>query len=680
MTKELSPQEVCKDVLKEKYFSDTKEECYDRVSYFLGNSKEEQESLRKAFDMGLLGAGRIMASAGRLDAEGNPVGATLINCFVQPVSDAVEEGDDSIYNALRDSATTMRLGGGVGYDFSALRPKGAIVNSTNSPSSGVCSFIDIFDKSCGVLEAAGCLAGDSRIETDKGLIKIEEIVNSDEDFYAMTHLGLRKVTHKFKNGIKKVYRVTTEYGHTCDMTLDHKVAHFQNGEIVTSRLEDVMNSDQMTMLLIADQTEIVPSWNQEEKLAYLIGAFQGNGSYFMRTNVAGETYPSGIRFSYNSETKQDISDRVMEIIQSFGYNVSGSKRAEENTFEITSNTLGLAEWMVSLAGPKGDDLDVPEYIFKSSPSERCAYLAGLLDADGHFSNKKSNIRLRMISTKLLKSVQVLYSSLGIPAKYCFERAAKGNWKELWNVAIYGSFAQERFQKTVGRFCVQKLEKTANRDVVGYGHFWKDIEGFPINKRDFRKKWHGDTERTPKISLSALNIGTELPELMNTVSAKITNVEYLGEMETFDLEVEEVHKLSANGIYLSNSRRGAQLCTIVSSHPDLLDFITAKREKGRWNNFNVSVGITDDFMRALENDEDWEFYHEKGSFYEKLPKKVINGKEVFIWGKTPAREIWEKILRSNYEFAEPGVLYIDTINKRNPLWYAEKITATNPCGV
>ena len=116
------------------------------------------------------------------------------------------------------------------------------------------------------------------------------------------------------------------------------------------------------------------------------------------------------------------------------------------------------------------------------------------------------------------------------------------------------------------------------------------------------------------------------------------------------------------IMSAGSRRGAMMATMRCDHPDVEAFIEAKKDPARLRMFNLSVLVTDPFMDAVKADGPWEL--------------VFDGR---VYRTVQARDLWNKIMRNTYDFAEPGVIFIDRINKANNLGYVETIAATNPCG-
>ncbi|MDP3161589.1 MAG: adenosylcobalamin-dependent ribonucleoside-diphosphate reductase [Reyranella sp.] len=116
------------------------------------------------------------------------------------------------------------------------------------------------------------------------------------------------------------------------------------------------------------------------------------------------------------------------------------------------------------------------------------------------------------------------------------------------------------------------------------------------------------------------------------------------------------------IMSAGSRRGAMMATLRCDHPDIEAFVDAKRDSARLRMFNVSVLVTDAFMKAVKDEADWDL--------------VFGGK---VFKTVKAKALWERIMRATYDVAEPGVIFIDRVNRRNNLHYCETIQATNPCG-
>jgi ribonucleoside-diphosphate reductase alpha chain len=152
---------------------------------------------------------------------------------------------------------------------------------------------------------------------------------------------------------------------------------------------------------------------------------------------------------------------------------------------------------------------------------------------------------------------------------------------------------------------------------------------------------------------------------------------------------------------AGGRRGAQMGTFDIGHPDALEFIRAKRENGRLRQFNLSLLVTDEFMKAVKSDGDWTLAFPIGrqEYEAELPDLTDAAKFVWrewpytegyvaneeglvackIYKTLPARRVWDVIMTSTYDFAEPGFILIDKVNEMNNNWWTEKIRATNPCG-
>lgn len=160
----------------------------------------------------------------------------------------------------------------------------------------------------------------------------------------------------------------------------------------------------------------------------------------------------------------------------------------------------------------------------------------------------------------------------------------------------------------------------------------------------------------------LKAGCGIGYEFSTLRPKGAHVAGAGASTSGPLSFMDIYDAMCSTISSAGGRRGAQMATFDISHPDVVEFVKVKREDGRLRKFNLSLLITEKFLEAVKNDQLW----------------------VFEWAGVPhgtpirAVELWDLIMKSTYEFAEPGILLIDRINNLNNLWFCENIRATNPC--
>ncbi|GBE49181.1 ribonucleoside-diphosphate reductase NrdZ [bacterium BMS3Bbin13] len=146
---------------------------------------------------------------------------------------------------------------------------------------------------------------------------------------------------------------------------------------------------------------------------------------------------------------------------------------------------------------------------------------------------------------------------------------------------------------------------------------------------------------------------------------------LSYMDVFDSMCKTVESAGA--------RRGAQMGVLRCDHPDIEAFVVAKQQPGRLTQFNISIGVTDKFMSAVEKDLKWELVHSSEPDEGRIQEGAYRREDdMWVYRRIRARDLWEKVMQNTYDHAEPGILFVDPMNRENNLHYVETLEATNPC--
>ena len=210
--------------------------------------------------------------------------------------------------------------------------------------------------------------------------------------------------------------------------------------------------------------------------------------------------------------------------------------------------------------------------------------------------------------------------------------------------------------------------------------------------------NGILEKVHEAGLT-LKAGCGIGYEFSTLRPKGAYVSGAGAYTSGPLSFMDIYDKMCFTVSSAGGRRGAQMATFEVGHPDTMEFIRAKREDGRLRQFNCSLLITDEFMQAVADDRDWPLsfpinHHEQGELDLENSDQVLwrewpdtqgyvtrdDGLVACrIYKKVRARRMWDMIMSSTYDFAEPGFIMVDRINEMNNNWFCENIRATNPCG-
>lgn len=630
-------------------------------------------------------AGRTITNAG---------GETRVvaNCIVLPVLDSME----SIFQTLKDAALLQQAGAGLGFDFSHLRPAFTPTKTSKGVSSGPVSFLKVYNETFGVIKQQ-CFAKGTPVVTKRGLIPIEEIHRGDETF---THEGWRRVTEVFANGVRETVRLTLDSGFSIELTPEHKVAVVTPHGIALKQVKDLDRSDTLLMKLGGERPDAPPV--ALAPVAYQKSKYTSSQLTAIRQPHTLDTdfaYFLGWYFADGWNDAQGIglvlpldpavTAYAVELVEKlFGVRPLLSRNGTEQCQRLKINSVWVKKYLAEndLLKQHSPKLVFPKKILVSPSPVQRAFIAGFFDGDG---DNGKNYRINSTSRAFIAALQLVLLTNGIASKVRGERKVGTAWKTVYRLSIIGKAFTHAFYEAMREYSwkIQEKEKTKDFGWIFPFHPVRDL-GYAY--QSIRRIHDGVRQAVSYAALQSIQLiarpCADVPReqsstLLGFVPVHVARIVPSGKREVYDFEVEGVHMINA-GIYTSNSRHGANMAMMRVDHPDVLDFIRCKAKEGDIRNFNISVQLTDEFMQALQERPDTQWFAAWNGKKIK-PHKVLRAPNDSVTGfeelTVTVKEIMDEIVEHAWRNGEPGVAFIDTVNRTNPLPGLGPIDCTNPCG-
>jgi intein/homing endonuclease len=635
-----------------------------------------------------------------------------------------------------------------------------------------------------VIEQGGCLTKDTLVNTKNGLFYFGELIkDTKEGWYPQelvvkTKDGDKNSLQYFVNGLSDIIRIGTDSGFELKGTPNHKVYILTQEGLKWIEFKDVHKGDYIVHKMDLHEGSCQSLYNNlpeeihhncivpeklpqkiDEGFAFFLGYFMGNG---FSTSKDGDH-----RIGVTIPLKSYLIDKIESIIKDlFGNNISVLSMEKNNdqsrTYYISNKIIKEYLAINGLLKHKSIDACIPIKIRCSERNIVGSYLSGLFEADGSLCHKYP--MLNSTSFQLIKEVQVLLMGLGIPSRvsqlkrscgfsdtpiFCLKVSSfKG--VERWNQYIK-SDNKSRFYSTIVFEPDLKKEQSY---ILPCNNYWLKEALSAVHKEDkylvkhIKRYLRGDRNFTLSAYISLIidypYIEEYLPAIDDMYFSKVTSLENDKDF-TVDMEVEETHSYVANSLISHNSRRGANLGLLEVGHPDIWEFISFKNEhnwdklkecvdvkdEDMWASFkfenlyklqmyNISVGINDEFLNALKNDDTWPLYWKdtewllysviykkdkvkfpagENRYTEKIFQVTADCDKTALWKvrrkvpfpkgtdtfeitgkrKIKAKEIWDKICYNAWADGCPGILNISTIRKMHNLEYVSPFSSVNPCG-
>ncbi len=632
-------------------------------------------------------------------------------CFILSVKDTME----SILDWYKVEGMIFKYGSGAGINLSSIRSCEERL-AGGGTASGPVSFMRAADASAGVIKSGGkCFKQGTLVATPTGWKPIESLQSGEQ---VLTHRGPRPVADFMANGQKQCYRVRTHEGYEVEVTEGHKFAYWNmgDGRFETKPIECFEPGESLYLLLQPSLSgssiplrtpaphdppnattieEMTFPGELTDEFAYVLGLIYGDGE--LRTE-----YPYRVRVAFAKDSAGQASAFRFKALcrKLFGEEpiVLGDEPGHQ---QIGFTRKRLVEFLVAngLAKGKAHSLQFPQVLFQARPEIRAAFIAGFIDADGTYQ-KRGGWSISSIDRAFLLSLQRLLLTLGIPSKIKLNREQVGTWQRLYKLHVVGYTFVERLVRYITPHSAKahfNFEPSDGAD-KGWGYrpsLFSVLAARAENgsgRRLVDRRVGSSNETTGYGALAVLAdhpdavVAEYAQELSNCVQVALEVVEPTEIAETYDIEVEDTHLLSANGFYASNTRRAAKMLVLNADHPDIERFIQCKwlEEQKAWKlmdagydsslggeayasvffqNANNSVRATDAFMEAAAADRPWDL-------------KTVHGDKTHR--TTQAKELLKLIAEATWHCGDPGMQFDTTINRWNTCANSGRINASNPC--
>jgi ribonucleoside-diphosphate reductase alpha chain len=632
---------------------------------------------------------------------GNPfVNVSISNCLVV---DYPKDSISGIMDSGKELANLMKRRAGVGISLDTLRPDRTPVSNSAGTSTGAWSFANYFSDVCRTI--GQCLAGDTEVLTPNGLTPINNIKTGDE---VWTARGFVPVMQVLKN-YKPLVELETESGKKIRCSADHvfdsvdgerPIRDFKPGDSINTVIGEGWDGQDIFFKIPEDElncagqlnTNITLPTQLTKEFAYILGLMYGNGHTDHKNVITVEF----------SESHPSILSKYIELVKRvFNYEIHPEKKRGEYSIGCIDSTL-LTNFLIqnNILEQKAGKLILPSWINIARPEMVLAFMSGYFDADGCVKESKKIFTIDSADISTISKFQKILMAFGIVANITTQDISDKNSNNTHQLNINGQRSQINFKNLL-----TESVKVQGADFVENNPKTRD---FTSAAKDFgaRAEKHSHAKQSATSSaVLCLEEDVNLKLNLRKIQDYVVSVTELGvEEETYDLVLPTEHLFFANGLYAHNSgRRGALMITLNVLHPDIPKFITMKHDITKVTGANISVMLTDDFMNAVENDEEWicrwpidanldEIYKNGGTWTE-MPQNISQGSPITYKKWVPdkhtksysvtsyrAKDIWTLINESAVKSAEPGLIFIDNYCKNLPADYYPgfKSVCVNPC--